>query len=599
MRDIADALSRSRVFAGSTADVIDRVAESVEPELLKGGHVLFGQGTEGDDCFVVLSGRLRVEREGPDGPVLVRELARGDLVGEFALLTGQRRAATVTAIRDSELGRIRRARFDALLLGQPALAIGISRHLATLLSASPPPPRTGMRRPSVVVLRGAVPGVDLMPAATGLTNALRATGDVAVVDHARAVAALGDLLGEGQADTGQALALARWLHEVEGRHTVVLCLASSIHPSWDAACLRQADLILEVLPSARLAEIPDRVTTSFGGCRQELLMLHEEVRSPVRGTARWMARRPYDRRHHIRGGRASDWARVARQLLGISIGVAFSGGGARGLAHLGLLRAMQTLGIPIDEVGGTSMGSLIAAQWAAGMTLDEMAERHRDGWQRIAPHRAYTIPTIGLVRARALDEMLRANFGDLDFEDCWIDAFTCSANLTAARMHLHRQGLVRHGCMASMAIPGIGPAFAHPDGSLHVDGAVVNNLPADGLRSGVVIAADVSAHAMRSSGYPETPTGWQVLRDRLRPGRAAPYFPTLVDTILGSVLLGGAQQAERAHAVADVVLAPPVGAIGLFDFARLSEAEAIGFEHAMATLGPWWSQRLSTHSGVQ
>lgn len=598
MRDIADALSRSRVFAGSTADVVDRVAENVESELLLSGHVLFRQGDVGGDAFVVLRGRLRVEREGPDGPILVRELARGDLVGEFALLTGERRSATVTAIRDSELGRIRRARFDALLLGQPALAVGISRHLASLLAASPPPPGTGMRRPSVIVLRGAVPNADLMRAVTGLADALRAHGDVAVIDHARAMAALGGPSSEGQADAEQALALARWLHEVEGRHTAVLCLASSAHPSWDAACLRQADLILEILPAARLSETPDRVTTAFGGCRQELLVLHGEAPSPVRGTARWMARRPYDRRHHIREGRAADWDRVARHLQGIGVGVAFGGGGARGLAHLGVLRAMQTLGIPIDEVGGTSIGSLIAAQWAAGMTLDEMAERQRDGWLRIAPHRAYTVPTIGLVRATALDEMLRANFGDLDYEDCWIDAFACSANLTAARTHLHRQGPVRHGCMASMAIPGIGPAFAHPDGSLHVDGAVVNNLPADGLRSGVVIAADVSAHAMRSSGYPATPTGWQVLRDRLQPRRAAPYFPSLVDTILGSVLLGGAQQAKRAHSVADVVLAPPVGAIGLFDFARLPEAEALGFEHAMATLGPWWSQRSSTYAGV-
>ena len=176
-----------------------------------------------------------------------------------------------------------------------------------------------------------------------------------------------------------------------------------------------------------------------------------------------------------------------------------------------------------------------------------MAERQRDGWLRIAPHRAYTVPTIGLVRATALRTMLQQNFSDLDYEDCWIDAFACSADLTRSATHFHRSGPVWHGCMASMAIPGIGPAFTLPDGSLHVDGAVVNNLPADGLRAGIIIAADVSDRVPRPSGYPTTPTGWQVLRDRLRPGRPAPYYPSLVDTLLESVLLGGDRKSTRLN----------------------------------------------------
>jgi NTE family protein len=590
MIDLVNALRSSRVFAGLTSDVIGRIAAAVQPEVIVGGRVLFREGDAGADAFIVLSGRLRVERAGPEGAILVRELAAGDLVGEFALLTGARRTATVTAIRDSELGRIDHARFDALLSESPALAVGISRHLASLLAGSAPSASATRRRPSVVVLRGAVAEADLTEVTRGLATALTVHGTVAVIDHARAASALALPDADALREAEHGLPLARWLQEVERAHAFVLCVVSPAHPQWGAACLRQADLILEVLPAARLSEPPERATTAFGAHRQELLIVHTEAGAPRRGTVRWMARRPYDRHHHVRVSYGDDWARIARHLNGTSIGVAFGGGGARGLAHLGLLRALRTIGIPVDEVGGTSIGSLVAAQWATGMSLEEMAERQTDGWLRIAPHRAYTIPTIGLVRARALEKMVWDNFGDLDFEDGWIDAFACSANLTQAKVHFHRSGPIRYGCMASMAIPGIGPAFAHPDGSLHVDGAVVNNLPADGIRAGIVIAADVSAHAMRTSGYAVTPTGWQVLRDRLQPGRAAPYYPTLFDTILGSVLLGGAQQAALAPAVADVVVKPPVGALGLFDFHRLAEAEAIGFDHAMAVLLPWWSQ---------
>lgn len=594
--DIADALRQSPIFAGLAADVLDSIVAAVEPTLLTSRHTLFRQGDAGNDAYVVLSGRLRVEREGPDGPALVRELARGDLVGEFALLTGTARTATVTAIRDSELGRIGRVRFDQLLHEQPALAVGISRHLASLLGASPAPAMAPLRRPSVVVLRGALPLTDLDMAARGLAHALTAFGSVAIVDHERAASALGLPSTAAIDESHHGLALARWLHEVEAGHAFVVCIAAAAFPYWAEAVLRQADLVLEVLPADRLGETPAGSPPAVG-CRQELVIVHPRGGAPTRGTAQWMSRRSYERRHHVRSSQDDDWARIARHLNGTSIGITFSGGGARGLSHLGLLRAVRELGIPIDEVGGTSIGSLVAAQWASGMTLEEMAERQRDGWLRIAPHRAYTLPTIGLVRARALETMLHDNFGSREYEDCWIDAFACSANLTESRAHFHRTGRIQHGCMASMAIPGIGPAFAHPDGSLHVDGAVVNNLPVEGMRVGLVIASDVSGHTMQPSGYPATPTGWQVLRDRVQLGRTAPYYPTLFDTILGSVLLGGARQAALASGLSDVLLKPPVGGIGLFEFARLAEAEAIGFEHAMAALGPWWSQRTPSSPG--
>jgi len=101
----AEALRQSPVFRDLRPEVIDLIAAALEPEVVYGGSTLFHQGDPGDAAYVVLSGRLRILREGEAGPTLLRELGRGEVVGEFALLTGEPRSASVVAIRDAELGR--------------------------------------------------------------------------------------------------------------------------------------------------------------------------------------------------------------------------------------------------------------------------------------------------------------------------------------------------------------------------------------------------------------------------------------------------------------------------------------------------------------
>lgn len=592
MHSPMDALRRSPVFAGVTEEALALIGASVDSVPLLGGQVLFQQGDAGEAAYLVLSGRLRVERAGPDGAVLLRELVRGDLVGEFALLTGAPRTATVTAMRDCEIGRLPRDRFDALLVAHPDVAIGISRQLAALLAAAPPPAGVGRRHPTVVVLQAAVADEDLQAAAHALTEALGCTGTVALVDHQHALDVLGPEIFSDRGASEEALPVARWLQQLEATHTHVICVASPAHPRWSAACLRQADLLLEALPAARVPEEPPRATTAFGRCRQELLVLHPMARPRVHGTGRWFAQRPYARCHHVRLGHAGDWARLARHLTGRSIGLALGGGGARGLAHLGLLRAMDELGIPVDEVGGTSIGGVIAAQYASGMGFEEMMARHREDWARFHPHRAYTLPLLGMVRVSAADAMMRHQFGGLEFEDCWIQGFTCSANLSTGDRTFHRRGSVADACLATMAIPALAPPYVAADGSLHVDGAVVDNLPVAGLTASVTIAASVSALVWRSSGYPRTPSPWRVLRDRWLSRQAlAPYFPSLVQTVLSSILLAGNHRESDARQLSDLHLDIPVGEIALLAFERLEAATDVGYRYAHERLGQWWAKR--------
>ena len=107
--------------------------------------------------------------------------------------------------------------------------------------------------------------------------------------------------------------------------------------------------------------------------------------------------------------------------------------------------------------------------------------------------------------------MLEEMFGDLDYEDCWIEAFACSASLTQSRLVVHRTGRIARATLASIAIPGVAPPIVGDDGDLLVDGGVLNNLPAAVLSrgaQGAVLASDASPVEEAHTGYGTTPSNW-------------------------------------------------------------------------------------------
>ena len=220
-----------------------------------------------------------------------------------------------------------------------------------------------------------------------------------------------------------ALKLLAYLEEQEELNRIVLYLADTVNSPWMQRCVRQADLILVVALASEDGELGDfehcliqNVKTT---ARKELVLVHPSMEVPSGTTHRWLSRRPWlHAHHHVRwhatpasntrrtpsivmpmsatGAMASavaaraasahglnnnserlksrsDVARLARHLLGESIGVVLGGGGARGLAHIGLLKALEEAGIPVDLIGGTSMGAFIGAYVAKGRSLPSFA----------------------------------------------------------------------------------------------------------------------------------------------------------------------------------------------------------------------------------
>jgi predicted acylesterase/phospholipase RssA/CRP-like cAMP-binding protein len=586
-------LAGTALFGELSETIREAVAEALEIARIGGGTRLFAQGDAGDAAYLVLSGRLRVERPRNGRIEILREVGRGELVGELSLLTGAPRSATVRATRDTEVGRMPRARFDALIEAYPALAIRITRMLAGLLASPAALPEPGAAIKTVAV-RGLVADAPLGIVAEGVMKALSALGRTALVSSGAIDAALGPEASRARAGEPLDREVSHWLDGLERDHAYVVYLTDAEASPWTRRCLRQADLILDVAaagstPKVFATALQEEWTT------RDLVMLHPAGATRPAGTAAWTSDWPVGRRHHVRTGNPSDFDRLARRISGRAVALALSGGGARGLAHIGVLRAMHELGIPVDEIGGTSMGAVIAAQYASGMSLAEMTELNRHGWQHYRPHRAFTLPLSGMVTHIAAERMLAHMFGDLMFEDCWLETFACSASLTRSQLVVSRTGPLAPALMASIAVPGVAPPIVSPNGELLVDGGIINNLPADQFTRGVhgaVIASNVSLVVEQKTGYRTTPTSWTVARDRLFRGRNRPYYPSMFETLYRAGIVSSIQGTRRVQEAADQCLQPPVDGIALFDFSQIDAVIDIGYRSALEQLTPWWNARV-------
>jgi len=178
------------------------------------------------------------------------------------------------------------------------------------------------------------------------------------------------------------------------------------------------------------------------------------------------------------------------------VGLALSGGGARGLAHIGVIKVLERENVPIDLLAGTSMGGIVAALYATGLSAREMQEVAR----RISSPRQLltlvdrSLPRRGLLQGRKVVEYLAQWLGELTFDQLKIPLALVAADLNACQKVVLQEGSVLDAVRATIALPGL-LAPLEREGQLLVDGGLMDNLPVDIVRqmgADVVIAVDIA-----------------------------------------------------------------------------------------------------------
>ncbi|MBK6334246.1 MAG: cyclic nucleotide-binding domain-containing protein [Betaproteobacteria bacterium] len=568
---------------------------------LAGGATLFREGDRGDDVYIVVNGRLRVVTTDRDGQERVlEEVGRGAAVGELALLTGEPRAATIVAVRDSDLLRLSKAAFDELLLSQPRAMMQIARAAAMRLRRAASRSGQRFRATRSFALVPARPGVPLAEFARRLEATL-GRHDTAVrlasADVDRLLARPG--IAQSGDDSVIHDAIVAWLSSQERDHGYLILEADADWTPWTRRCLRQSDRVLVV---ARAGDDPapgpiEAACDAAGTrARRELVLIHPDATALPAGTAAWLAPRQLDAHHHLRLGDNGDLRRVARRISGRATGLVLGGGGARGFVHIGMLRALGESGVEIDVVGGTSIGALFSAACAAGITVERMLSLAESFASR-KKLLDRTLPLTSLMTGAKVTAIYRQLFGELRIEDLWIPMFAVSSDLSRAQAVVHRHGEVWRAIRASTAIPAIFPPILGDGNEVLVDGNVMNNMPLDIMRElcedGQVLGVNPmpTADKLKPYVFGSSLSGWKALLGRLRWFGVRTRAPSILGIAMRATEINSANRMRQPsfRALADLLIEPPVSVYPILAFDETAPIIDIGYQTSREALAAWLS----------
>jgi predicted acylesterase/phospholipase RssA len=263
----------------------------------------------------------------------------------------------------------------------------------------------------------------------------------------------------------------------------------------------------------------------------------------------------------------NDFARLYRLIKGNSITLVLGGGGCKGLAHLGILKALEEYNIPIDAVCGTSIGAIVAYLWAIHRTSDGAIDRARHffmdnptPWWDLN-----VIPRKSLYGGKKIDAIFKSQIQNHQIEDLWLPFFCNSSNLAKLELMIHDQGSSLTALRASLAIPGIFPPVLHEDKVL-VDGGVFNNLPVDivsNKRKGKIIASRVD---LPSSS---------IVNNKI---------PNIFSTLYQSSTANVDMNTEKNRGLIDLYFEPRVSKYGMMQWMAIDEIIQTGYEYACQKL---------------
>ncbi len=498
------------------------------------GDRLISVGDPADTLYVLRSGRLGVfaPREGQP-PHFVGIVKPGTPVGEMAMMADTPHTANVVALRDSEVIALPRDAFFEIARQHPELMAEVAKVMIRRTRQ-----KAGNDEPTVFGFISARPE----PICGFVEAVSRSISDqgyrVRIIDRDAVTSA------------------AEWFTRIEDAHDFVLYVAETGDPVWATLCARQVDRIF-IVGDPHNAPPPQPAQrsgdTEYIHQLTDLILLSEgaKVRPPCRD---WLLAMRPGRWFHCDPSSQHDAARIGRVITGASVGLVLSGGGARAYAHIGVLRALKAANIPVDFLGGSSMGALIAAGPALGWSQEELEARIHDAFVNSNPLSDIALPLVAMTRANKLNRLMHDTYGEMAIEDMPLPFFAVSANLTSGRIEVHRQGLLRQALRASVAIPGVIPPLVR-DGQVLVDGAVLRNFPSDVMRQfnrGPMIGSDVSQTRGVNAEQLENPPSWWrwIISGAWRQG------PPIVSILMRAATLSTSAELAEARAQTDVLIMP-------------------------------------------
>ncbi|XP_064416914.1 patatin-like phospholipase domain-containing protein 6 isoform X2 [Latimeria chalumnae] len=636
-------LSAAHTVAVRMSPFVRQMDFAIDWMAVEAGRALYRQGDQSDCTYIVLNGRLRsVIRKANGKKELVGEYGRGDLIGVVEALTRQPRATTVHAVRDTELAKLPEGTLNNIKRRYPQVVTRLihllgQKILGNLQQVSGPfsgpalgistvTPSSEITNPASNLSTVAVlPVCDDVPMAAftlELTHALNAIGPTLLLTSD----IIRERLGASAFDSIHEYRLSGWLAQQEDIHRIVLYQTDCTMTPWTQRCIRQADCILIVGlgdQEPTLGELGQMLENTAVRALKQLILLHKEDGPSPSRTVEWLNMRSWCSGHlHIKCPRRvfsrrsptklremyekvfektvdrhSDFSRLARVLTGNTIALVLGGGGARGCSHVGVIKAMEEAGIPIDIVGGTSIGSFIGALYAEERSAVRTKQRARE-WAKAMNSVFKTVldltyPITSMFSGSAFNTSISKVFQDKQIEDLWLPYFNVTTDITASTMRVHKDGSIWRYVRASASYTPYLPPLCNPkDGHLLVDGCYVNNVPADIARNmgaKTVIAIDVGSQDETDlCNYGDSLSGWWLLWKRLNPWAEKVKVPDMAEIQSRLAYVSCVRQLEvvKNSAYCEYIR-PPIDRFKTMDFGKFDEIYEVGYQHGKVVFSGW------------
>jgi len=238
--------------------------------------------------------------------------------------------------------------------------------------------------------------------------------------------------------------------------------------------------------------------------------------------------------------------------------------------------------VPIDFLGGVSMGGIVGAGVALGWEDVELDQRIRAAFVDSSPLDDVALPILAMTRGEKVTERLRHHFGEAQIAVLCLPFFCLSANLTTGAYHMHKRGAVWRALRASVALPGVMPPATDGENVL-VDGAVLKNFPADVMRAsqlGPIVGVDVSGERnITAEDVARPESAWRWIRSgQWRKG------PPIVSLLMRAATVSTGRDLAAAREATDVLIQPKTGRIEIRDWSAYEPAVAEGYRATLEML---------------
>ena len=495
-----------------------------------------------------------------------------------------------------------------------------------------------LRTTAILPVTAGVPVVEfgsrLLTALTqiGVTNGVTSLNQAAILNH----------LGRHAFSRMGKLKLSQYLADLEERYGMLLYIAdTNVNSPWTQTCITQADCILMVglaEGSPKIGEYERLLLGMKTTARKELVLLHVERYSPPGLTRKWLRNRMWINggHHHIqmafrtnsepvhpqikRFGTAlkqrvqvlqaeiqkytsrrirqtplysaetpfkGDFHRLARRLCGKSVGLVLGGGGARGISQIGVIRALEEAGIPIDIIGGTSIGAFIGALYARDADVVPMYGRAKKFAGRMGSMWRFaldlTYPSASYTTGHEFNRGIFKTFGNSQMEDFWLEFYCNTTNISKSCAEFHNSGYVWRYVRASMSLAGLLPPLCD-EGSMLLDGGYIDNLTVAHMKSlgaDVIFAIDVgSLDDNLPQAFGDSLSGAWALMNRWNPFSSYPNPPTLSEIQARLAYVSSVDALERAKTTPGCLyMRPPIDPYGTLEFAKFDEIYRVGYSY--------------------